>query len=71
MARAVEDVAAQGADVEFSPQEIGGDIAVGDVLAVHQLDEGDPQGLGQGLEQGDVGQPLGSLPFGDGFAADA
>ena len=68
---AVEDVAADGADVELAPAQIGGDVAVGDVLAVHQLDDADAQRLGQRLEQGDVRQSLAGLPLGDGLAADA
>ena len=66
----MQDVAAQGADEEPAPEHIGGAVPVGDVLTVHQLDHGDPQDLGQRLEQGDVRQTLGGLPFGDGLTAD-
>ena len=41
----VDDIAADGADVELAPQHIGGDIPVCDVLAVHQFNDGDAQGL--------------------------
>ena len=69
-AGAVDDVAADGADIELAPAQIAADIAVGDVLAVHQLDDADAQSLGQGLQEGNVRQTLGSLPLGYGLAAD-
>ena len=54
VARGVDGIAADGADIEFAPQKVGGNIPVLDGLAVHQLDNGDPQSLGQGLEQGNI-----------------
>ena len=67
----VEDVAADGADEKTAPEEIGRDVAVGDGFAVHQLNDADAQGPGQGLQQGDVRQSPGGFPLGDGLAADA
>ena len=67
----VDHVAAEGADIEFAPEHIGGNVLVDNLLPVHQLDDGNAQRLGQGLQQSNIGQALGSLPFGDGFAADA
>ena len=70
VAHAVNDVAADGAYIEFAAQHIAADVLVGDVLAVHQLDQGEPQGLGQGLQKADIRQTLAGLPLGDGLAAD-
>lgn len=67
----VDGVAADGADVEFAAQQVGGDVSVGDMLAVHQLHHADAQGLSQRLQQGDVRKTFGGLPLGDGLAADA
>ena len=66
----MDDVAADGADVELAPHHIGGDVPVDNVLTVHQFNNRDPQSLSQRLQQGDVGQALGGLPLGYGFAAD-
>ena len=66
----VEHVAADGADIEFGAQEIGGTVPVDDRLPLHQLQNRDAQRSGQGLQQGDIGQALGRLPFGDGLGAD-
>jgi len=71
IAGAVNDIAADGANIEFAPQHIGGYIFVGDLLTVHQLDHGDAQRLCQRLQQGNIRQALGRLPLGDGLAADA
>jgi len=67
---AVDDIAADGADVEFTAQHVGGDVFIGDVFAAHQFDDGDTQGLGQWLQKRDIRQALGSFPFGYGLAAD-
>ena len=70
-AGAVDDITTEGADTELAPQQIGRDVSVDDGLSVHQLDDRDPQGLGQGLEQNDIRQTLGGLPLGNGLTADA
>mgnify|MGYP006969019980 CR=1 FL=1 len=66
----VEHVAADGADIEFGAQEIGGPVLVDHGLSLHQFQNRDAQRSGQGLQQGDIGQALGRLPFGDGLGAD-
>ena len=71
ISQCVDGIAADGADVELAAQHIGGNVFVADLLAVHQLDDGDPQCLSQRLQQADVWQPFGSLPLGNGLAADA
>ena len=71
ISNAVDDIAADGTDIELAPHHVGGDILVFDMLTVHQFNDGDPQCLSQGLEQGDVRQTLGGFPFGYGLAADA
>ena len=60
---AVDDIAANGADVEFGSQHIGRGVPVDDMFAVHQFDEGNDQSPGQRLQQRNVRQTLGSLPF--------
>ena len=65
----VDDVAADGADVKLGPQQVGREVAVADGVPRHQLQHRDPQGGGQGGEQGDVRQALARLPLGDGFVA--
>ena len=67
---AMNHIAANGADIEFAPKHIAGDVLVGDVLTVHQLNNRDTQGLSQRLQQGNIRQTFGSFPFGDGLAAD-
>ena len=66
----VDDIATDGADIEFAPEHIGGNVLVGDMLAAHQFDEGNAQGLSQRLQQGNVRQSLAGFPLGDGLAAD-
>ena len=66
----VEHIAADGADIEFGAQEIGGTVPVDDRLPLHQLQNRDAQRSGQGFQQGNIGQALGCLPFGDGLGAD-
>ena len=68
---AVDDVAADRADIKLTPQHIAGWIPVDNMLSVHQLDHRNPQCLGQGLQKADVRQTFGSFPFGNGLAADA
>lgn len=66
----VDDIAADGADIELAPQHIGASILVDDLLAIHQLDDGDAQRLGQGLQKADIRKSFGGLPLGDGLTAD-
>ena len=70
MAYAVDHITTDGANIEFGAQHIGRDILIDDMLPIHQFNHGDIQCLGQGLKQGNIRQPLGSFPLGDGFAAD-
>ena len=42
---AVDDVAADRADIELAAQHIGGDVLVGDMLTVHQFNDGNSQCL--------------------------
>ena len=70
VAKAVNSIAADGAYIEFAPQHIAGGVPVDDMLPVHQFNDGDAQCLRQRLQQADVGQTLGSFPFGNGLAAD-
>ena len=67
---AVDDVAADGADVPLGPEQVAGAVGVGDAVPGEQLHDGDVQGLGQGLDEGNVGVAFGGLPLGDGFVAD-
>ena len=71
LAGAMDDIAAEGADVEFGPQYVAASVLVDDLLPVHQLREADPQAPGQRLHQGDIRQPSAGLPFGNGLVADA
>ena len=48
---AAYNIAAYGADVEFAALHIGRNVLVGDVLTIHQLDNGNPQCLRQRLQQ--------------------
>ena len=66
----VEHIAAEGADVEFAPQQVGCPIPVDDGFSLHQLQHTDPQSRSQRLQQGDIGQTLGGLPLGNGLGAD-
>jgi CubicO group peptidase (beta-lactamase class C family) len=70
-AHGVDHIAAHRTNIEFPPEQIGRKIVVGDGLAVHQLDNGDPQGLRQGLQQRNIRQPLSGFPLGNCLAADA
>ena len=68
---AVDRISADRADIEFAPQHIGGDVSIGNMLAVHQLDHGNAQHMSQRLQQSDIRQTFGGLPFGYGLTADA
>ena len=68
---AMNRIAANGTDIEFPPQHIGRDILIGDLLPVHQLDDGNAQRLRQRLQKRNIRQTLGRFPFGHGLAADA
>ena len=46
---AVDDIAADGTDVEFASQQVGGNVFIDNVFAVHQFNDGNTQGLGQRL----------------------
>ena len=69
-AGAMDDIAAEGTDIELAPQHIGGDILIADMLSVHQLNHRDSQSLRQRLQQRDIRQSLCRFPLGDGFATD-
>ena len=71
IAQSMDDIAANGANIKFAVQHIGGDIFVEDLLAIHQLDDRDAQSLGQRLQQADIRQSFGGFPLGDSLAADA
>ena len=66
----VEHVPAEGADIELGTQQIGGPVSVDHRFALHQFQHRHAQCSGQRFQQGDVGQALGGLPFGDRFGAD-
>ena len=70
-AHGLENVAADGADIELAFEHVGGAIGVDDLLAGEQLGDGNLERLREGLEQGNVRQAAAGLPFGDGFVADA
>ena len=42
----VEKIAAKGTDIESTPQHIGGDVSVGNMFAIHQFNDRNPQSLG-------------------------
>lgn len=44
---AVYCITADGTDIELAPQHIGGGVLVGDLFAVHQLNDGNSQSLCQ------------------------
>ena len=58
----VDDVAAQGADIELGAQHIPRPIVVGDALAGEQLRHGHAQVLRQRLQQGDVRKTSAAFP---------
>ncbi len=66
----VEHIAADGADVELAPQEIGGPVLVDHGLSLHQFQYADAQRGRQRFQQGNVRQAFGCLPLGDGLCAD-
>ena len=66
----VDDIAAQGADIELGAQHIPRPIVVGDTLAGEQLRHGHAQVLRQRLQQGDVRKTSAVLPLGHGLIAD-
>lgn len=70
LSRAEDHVGADRADVEFGAQHVRGPVGVDHVLPGEQLDDRDAQGLGQRLDQGDVGVPAAGLPPGNGLVAD-
>ena len=47
----VNDVAADGADIQFGAEQIGGRILVDDGIAFHQLHDGDTRGGGERLDE--------------------
>ena len=67
----MDHIAADGTHIELAPQQIGRAVSVGDLLAVHQFNDGDAQGLSQGLQQRNIRQTLVGFPFGNSLAADA
>ena len=50
LAEGMDHIAADGTDIEFTAEHIGGDVFVGDMLSVHQFDDGNAQYLGQQLQ---------------------
>lgn len=66
----VEHIAAERADVEFAPQQVGCPVPVDDGLSLHQFQHADPQSRSQRFQQGDIGQTLGGFPLGNGLGAD-
>lgn len=66
----VEHIAAERADVELAPQQVGCPVPVDDGFSLHQLQHADPQSRSQRFQQGDIGQALGGLPLGNGLGAD-
>ena len=44
---AVDFITANRTDIELAPQHIGGGVLVGDLFAVHQLNDGNPKSLCQ------------------------
>lgn len=47
----VNDVAADGADIQFGAEQSGGRILVDDGIAFHQLHDGDTRGRGERLDE--------------------
>lgn len=70
-AHGLENVAADGADIELAFEHVGGAVGVDDLFAGEKLGDGNFERLGEGLEQGNIWQATAGLPFGDGFVADA
>ena len=66
----VEHIPTDGADVELGAQQIGGAVSVDHRFTLHQFQHRHAQCGGQRFQQGDIGQALGGLPFGDRFGAD-
>ena len=62
LAHGVDHIAADRTDVELAPQHVPRPVPVGLIVPGEQLGHGDPQGPGQGLQQGDVGQTLARFP---------
>ena len=71
VSQTVDGIAADRADIELGPQHIGGDVPVDNMLAVHQLNDGDAKGSRQWLQKRNIRQSFGRLPLGDGLAADS
>ena len=67
----MDDISADGANVEMRAQEVGGSVAVDDPFTGHQFRDGDTEGAGEGAQKGNIGEPPGGLPFGYRLAADA
>ena len=55
LAKAVDDVAADGADIELGPERIAREVAVDYILARQQLDDRHRELSGQRLKQSYVG----------------
>lgn len=70
-AHRLENIAADGADIELAFEHVGGAVGVDDLLAGEKLGDGNFERLGEGLEQGNIWQAAAGLPFGNGFVADA
>lgn len=70
-AHGLENIAADGADIELAFEHVGGAVCVDDLLASEKLGDGNLERLSEGLEQGNIWQAARVLPFGNGFVADA
>ena len=71
IARAMDHVAADGADVKPGTDHIAGTVAVDDLLTVHQFNDRNIQRLRQRLNQRQIRQSFPRFPFGNGLVADA
>ena len=69
LADSSDHVAADRADVEFTPEQIRASVDVLNVLTGHKLDNRNAESLCEGLEQRDIGKALTCLPFAHSLAA--
>ena len=66
----VDHVAADRADIQLGAEQIGGSVLIDNSIALHEFHNGDTQGGGKWFKERDIRQPFGSLPLGNGLAAD-
>ena len=62
-AHGLENVAADGANIELAFEHVGGTVGVDDLFAGEKLGDGNFERLGEGLEQGNIWQAAAGLPF--------